>query len=92
MTNSKAEEFEFIALEAYRFLVCGQTGKAQETLAEVYQQLLTFTELLPADKVQFLAKLFTVMHNAQEKNDLIYLADILRFEVLTLIKVHFADG
>ena len=73
-------------------MVCGQTGKAQETLAEVYQQLLTFTELLPADKVRFLATLFTVMHNAQENNDLIYLADILRFEVLALIKVHFANG
>ena len=55
MINNEIKQFELITLEAHQLLVCGQLGRAQEVLAEVYQQLITFTKFLPEDKVKFLS-------------------------------------
>ena len=89
MIMNNLREFEEIVLEAYQYLVCGYTGKSQVALAEVYQQLLTFTEQLPEEKLQYLSKLLTIMENAQQAGDMIYLADILRFEVLKFLYEQF---
>jgi len=85
MKINTLQEFEEITIEAYQYLVCGYTGKSQVALAEVYRQLLTLNKQLPEEKVQYLSKLLTIMEKAQQAGDMIYLADILRFEVLKLL-------
>lgn len=74
-----------LIIDTHSYIVCGNTGKGNLMLSEVYECLLSLSETLPIDKVKMLSQLLAVMHDAHQRNDMIYLADILRFEVLKLI-------
>ncbi|MEH6383100.1 MAG: hypothetical protein V7780_00745 [Colwellia sp.] len=67
--------------ETYRLILCGQEGAANKSLAKIYDELLKITPMLSAEKIQTLSQLLQVMLDAQQRRDMIYLADIMKFEI-----------
>jgi hypothetical protein len=67
--------------ETYPLILCGQEGAANKSLAKIYDELLKITPMLSAEKIQTLSQLLQVMLDAQQRRDMIYLADIMKFEI-----------
>jgi hypothetical protein len=67
-------------------LRCGHEGAANESLAEVYELLLALPAQLSSQQLEWLKQLFPVMYDAQKRRDWIFLADILQYEVIKVVK------
>lgn len=83
MPNTKS--LDDLIQQSYQLILCGQEGAANASLAKVYDGLLQISPPLSADKMQLLSQLLPIMLDAQQRRDMIYLADILHFEVRKIL-------
>jgi hypothetical protein len=64
----------------------GYEGCANALLASFIEELEDFTKNSKIAKVQHFADLITVMLNAQQRDDNLFLADILQYELLPFLQ------
>jgi hypothetical protein len=56
------------------------------SLIHTFNKLAEISESLPKEKIEQLSPILAVVHNAQQRRDMIYIADILQYEIVEIIK------
>lgn len=85
MSKDKRDIFEVIATTV-AFIRTGQEGFTGMSLIHTFNKLSEISEELPKDKIKKLAPILAVIHDAQQRKDMIYIADILQYEIVKIIK------
>lgn len=81
----KNNKLTLLINEASLALLQGKEGEANALLSQVFDELLTEAKNLPPAAIVRLTKIMEIMHQAQQRRDYVYLVDILKYEVLSII-------
>lgn len=68
------------------YIRTGQEGFTGMSLIQTFNKLADIAESLPKEKFEQLVPILNVMHDAQQRQDMIYIADILQYEIVNIIK------
>ena len=79
------KELSLLIEQCYQMIVCGHEGAANKSLTQLFELLMTMSPTLAPQQMQMLAKLLPIMFDAQQRRDMIYLADILKFELVKFV-------
>ncbi len=74
-----------LIIETCRLIIKGHEAESNYYLSLLTTRLLDKTEKLTQEKLSKLTPILKVMVDAQQRRDMAYVADILQYEVLTLI-------
>tara|TARA_R110000787_G_scaffold43118_4_gene105811 strand:- start:8233 stop:8508 length:276 start_codon:yes stop_codon:yes gene_type:complete len=85
--NKNSENIIEAINETVTFIRQGQTGYTGATLNKTFRLLEALAQSLPQGKIAELAPILAVMHDAQQRKDMVYIADILQYEIVKIITV-----
>ena len=79
------QEFSNLVQTVTNAFRCGHEGRANTLLVEVFDQMLPLCNQVSAQDMQFIQSVMPILADAQQRGDMIYLSDILQYEVLPRI-------
>ena len=62
-------------------LLQAKEGEANQLLAKVFDELLALLPSFTPETLENLSQIMTIMHDAQQRREYIYLVDILKYEL-----------
>lgn len=83
MTSIK--NIEALIEQACLLILCGNEGAANESLINLFDELLSISNNLPVEKMQALTQILPIVLDAQKRRDMVYLADLLQYEVIRIL-------
>jgi len=84
-------KIEDLINDASLALLQGREGEGNLLLSHFFDELLLFTPTLSVDKTHELSQIMTIMHQAQQDRDYVYLVDILSYVLPNLIGVSMKE-
>ncbi|WP_339686324.1 hypothetical protein [uncultured Pseudoalteromonas sp.] len=84
--NNDLRSITEIINETVVYIRQGQAGYSAATLNKTFRKLEEIALSLPESQVEQLAPILRVMLDAQQRRDMIFLADILQYEVTKILK------
>ena len=84
MIKDPRDIFEIIDTTV-NYLRKGQEGFSGMSLIHTFDKLNEISESLPKQKVDQLTPILAVIHEAQIRKDMIFIADILQYEIVKII-------
>jgi len=66
-------------------LLQAKEGEGNLLLSQVFDEFLVVTPSIPPQKISKLLQVMSIMHEAQQRRDYVYLVDLLIYEIPLLI-------
>jgi len=80
------ETMVLLSTRAIKYIRRGEIANAGEALTYFIEYFSTFSEKNQLAKDNNITNMLTVMLKAQERNDMLFVADILQYELLPYVK------
>jgi len=76
------QQFNKLVQDTTNALRCGHEGKGNRLLAQVLEQMLPLCSQFTNEDMLFMQSVLPILADAQQRGDMIYLSDLLQYEVL----------